>query len=170
MWNLLLLLLSLRVFVEYGGINAIYRLLSLEILLILYISFHLNFTQFFNFLVVDKQVVAVQWVCSCFLFSKRSGKRTLKVNESISCLTFFCFEIEFLNLSILGEVLMKLLLSSGRREVFDVKTFLILLYVFLLFSQYLLIPFFLRKCFLDVDLMSFIGSSMFLFNCVESPL
>ena len=115
-------------------------------------------------------MLAVQWVCSCFLFGKRSGKRILKVNESISFLTFLCFELEFLNLSILGEVLMKLLLSSGRGEVFDVKTFLILLYVFVLFSQYLLLPFFLRKSFLDVDLMSFIGSSMFLFNCVESPL
>jgi hypothetical protein len=71
--------------------------------------------------VIDVEGLSVESLTIELLPGKRSVIRVLKADESVHCFSVLGEDLHTLNLSIFAEVLLKLLVSSVGREIFDVK-------------------------------------------------
>lgn len=126
-------------------------LIVLEVSLVMNF-FILSFSNFFYFIVIDVQLLSIEWFLMKFSFSSGSFFWRLEANKSIEGFTFFEWKLHWFNLTISSKQFLQLFFGSIGWEVLHIQV-ASLLWVLVSEHLLLLLSFSLRlwKSWLAVD-------------------
>jgi len=94
-------------------------LIVLEVSLIVHF-FILGLSDFFDFVMVDVQLLSIEWLLMELLLCSLGSLWVLEADKCIHSFSFFWEDSDTFNLSMFGKKFLKLIRSCCWREVFDV--------------------------------------------------